>query len=46
MPKGKLRSGTLAWARRNSRELNWEIARDLGSIASPKGAAEKPHTVL
>ncbi|HKO04886.1 MAG TPA: class I SAM-dependent methyltransferase [Candidatus Acidoferrales bacterium] len=38
-PNGKLRSGALAWARRNARELNWEIARDMGAVRSAVGAA-------
>jgi SAM-dependent methyltransferase len=33
-PNGKLRSWTLAWARRNARELNWEIARDMRALGS------------
>ena len=37
--RGKLRSGVLAWARRNARELNWEIAREFESIGSVPGAA-------
>jgi len=35
---GKLRNGSLAWVRRNARELNWEIARDMGSLGSAPGA--------
>ncbi len=38
-PNGRLRGGALAWARRNARELNWEIARDMGAVGSAVGAA-------
>jgi len=32
--KGKLRQGGLAWAQKNSRDLNWEIARDLAGLGT------------
>lgn len=37
--KGAIRSRALAWTQRNSRELNWEIARELGALATAPGAA-------
>lgn len=38
-PKGRVRHGVLAWARRNSRELNWDIAREFGGVGRVPGAA-------
>ncbi|HXZ19213.1 MAG TPA: class I SAM-dependent methyltransferase [Candidatus Acidoferrales bacterium] len=38
-PERKLRSGALAWTRRNARDVNWEIARDLSNLAIAPGAA-------
>jgi SAM-dependent methyltransferase len=36
--KGRLRSGALAWARRNARELNWDIAREMNGLGAAAGA--------
>jgi len=38
-PERKLRSGALAWTRRNARDVNWDIARELGGIAIAPNAA-------
>jgi len=37
--KARFRSAGLAWARKNARELNWEIARDMESLGLATGAA-------
>jgi len=36
---GTLRARALAWAKRNARELDWEIAREMGGLVSAQGAA-------
>src|ERR1700693_2419525 len=35
---GQMRTGVLAWARRNSREFHWAMAKDLSALP-PVGAA-------
>jgi SAM-dependent methyltransferase len=37
-PNGRLRSGALAWAKKNARELSWEIARDMNAAGPAAGA--------